>query len=340
MTIPPVVRSVLSPLLKIGVSAGLIAWAISKSPGDHWAAMWQQLRSANLGWAAFSVLMLLSTQIICLFRWRRLLALQHIHLRRRHVGALSLIGVFFGQFSIGMVGGDFVRVLYTTRFEPGRKAEATLSVAVDRLFGLAGLCALALVSLPLNWGLLANNGELTPVLWGIGLCLGAGIALLLGLLVLELPGPHQQILQLRRHLPFPNLRRRFHEGFRLYARDWRTSGYCLLLSVMVHAIGFLAAWGVARALHLPDPPVTFGFICGMMPIVLLMISLPISIGGFGVREVFCVLFFRSIGLGEAQAWAFSLGFFAVNLALGLIGGLVYLLYRVPVRHETPAPETP
>jgi uncharacterized protein (TIRG00374 family) len=323
------VKRIASPLIKILVSVGLVWWAIAKLPSGHWPEMMRQLRQADLRWAVAAVGLLLLTQVLCLFRWRALLALQDIHLQRRHVGALGLIGVFFGQFSVGMVGGDLVRVLYTAKHRPHKKPEAMLTVAVDRFFGLAGLCFLALISLPINWNLLSGSGELRVVLWGIGLCLGIGLIVLAGFVALEFPGPHQRLLEWRHALPFAHSRHRFHQGFRLYLREPRCTLFCLGLSLIVHAVSFSAAWAVARSLHLPDPPVTFIFICGMMPIVSLMISLPISIAGFGVRETFCVLFFKSIQLGSAPAWAFSLGWFGVNLALGLIGGLVYLLYKLP-----------
>jgi glycosyltransferase 2 family protein len=74
----------------------------------------------------------------------------------------------------------------------------------------------------------------------------------------------------------------------------------------------------------------------IMTVVICVISLPISIGGHGVREGIFVIMFTAFGvtsvnsqLGGVQETAilFSLLFFAIPLLWSLVGGIVYLIFR-------------
>ena len=74
----------------------------------------------------------------------------------------------------------------------------------------------------------------------------------------------------------------------------------------------------------------------ILTVVICVISLPISIGGHGVREGIFVLMFAAFGVinvdpqtgnGQEPAVLFSLLFFAIPLIWSLVGGVVYLTFR-------------
>ena len=74
----------------------------------------------------------------------------------------------------------------------------------------------------------------------------------------------------------------------------------------------------------------------IITVVICVISLPISIGGHGVREGIFVIMFTAFGLirlnqqsgaGQETAILFSLLFFAIPLVWSLVGGIVYLSFR-------------
>ena len=60
------------------------------------------------------------------------------------------------------------------------------------------------------------------------------------------------------------------------------------------------------------------------PIVLLMTLLPISIGGWGVREVVFIYVFSLLNLPSTDAVIISIAFGVLLTLFGLIGGLVVL----------------
>jgi len=69
-----------------------------------------------------------------------------------------------------------------------------------------------------------------------------------------------------------------------------------------------------------------------MPIINTITSLPISVGGLGVREKLFQIFLGDLcGVSDAVAAIMSTTGYALNLVWGLLGGLLYLFYR-PSEH--------
>jgi len=92
----------------------------------------------------------------------------------------------------------------------------------------------------------------------------------------------------------------------------------------------LMGYCVLRSLNISVPLVAF---CAILAIVNMLIALPISISGLGVREVLFVTFFGLLHIDADHATAFSLTYFTLNLIWCLLGAPFYFLYR----HETHAP---
>jgi hypothetical protein len=74
----------------------------------------------------------------------------------------------------------------------------------------------------------------------------------------------------------------------------------------------------------------------ILAIVYILMNLPISISGHGVREFGAVQMFSIYGLitidavtgvGKEPAVAFSLLLFGIYLVWGLVGGLIYLTFQ-------------
>jgi len=77
--------------------------------------------------------------------------------------------------------------------------------------------------------------------------------------------------------------------------------------------------GRAVGVHL-----SLGYFFLFVPILSSLLTVPISISGFGVREGGYVVLFGQAGVAAPQAVAMSLLFYAVNAITGLVGGALYL----------------
>jgi uncharacterized membrane protein YbhN (UPF0104 family) len=108
----------------------------------------------------------------------------------------------------------------------------------------------------------------------------------------------------------------------------RTALPLMAISVLVQALTGAVAWAAAKAVAAP-----FDLVQAMLlvPPVMLIATIPISIAGWGVREGALVLAFSYAGLAESDALVISVLLGVAYFAVGLIGGVVWLLDRGPRR---------
>jgi uncharacterized membrane protein YbhN (UPF0104 family) len=98
----------------------------------------------------------------------------------------------------------------------------------------------------------------------------------------------------------------------------------LQLNVILHFIIIAQAMGM-------DVPIVAMFV--IIPVATVVMMLPVSINGIGLREAVFVMFFGLFGITSDQSIAFAWIAYGFVLAQGLLGGLVFagrLLYREPM----------
>lgn len=306
----------------------LFIWLVARSA--NWGNVWANVRSMDARWLAIAFLVFMPTILIVSWRWRLLLGVHGIHLRYWRVLELNMIGQFFSAFLIGTTGGDFVKIFYVARAVPHHKAAVAFTVVVDRVIGMVAMLLFGvllsftqlhlLLSLPFTrlftgiFYLFAVGGAIAPV--------GATFA------------PHflkrPAIRDFFRKLPLAS---RASTVFAAYERTAHSVGrnmVALLVSIPSNICIVLMGYCILRAMHLQPPLLAF---CSILTIVNLLIALPISIAGIGVREKLFTTFLALVGIGTDVAVTFSLTFFVLNLVWSLLGGAFYHLYR----HETHTP---
>jgi uncharacterized membrane protein YbhN (UPF0104 family) len=102
---------------------------------------------------------------------------------------------------------------------------------------------------------------------------------------------------------------------------------CVAIVVQVMRIGVHILFAHALGLHV-DAAYFFLFV----PLLAVIVSLPISLNGIGVREGAGILLFGMVGLDRASAFALQFGTYLVAVGVSLIGGLVFLV-RIPGRRS-------
>jgi hypothetical protein len=75
-------------------------------------------------------------------------------------------------------------------------------------------------------------------------------------------------------------------------------------------------------------PLVYFFL--FVPLLAVIVSLPISLNGIGVREGAGILLFGWIGVDRAHAFSLQFTTYLVAVAVSLLGGLVFLV-RIPRR---------
>jgi len=308
-------------VLKIGVTAGLVYLLIDNIDARSVA---QRIAEASLAWFAAALVLFAVLVAFGVVRWWLVLRAVTRELPVFLCTRLTLIGLFFNQTLPSTVGGDASRVFYTWR--AGIDASRAFnSVMLDRVAGLVVLVVLATAILPVVESRL--DDPLATA--GLRLLIAAGWIAAIGLFIFDNP-----------------LTRRF-ERYRIAAfalelsRDARrvtrrplTALGVVVSAAMVHVVTVAILWCLDRALG-GNAPYTVYFLA-MIP-TLLVISIPVSIAGWGLREQSLVILLGSLGIAAEHAASVSILYGIVLLVGGLPGGLIWLVTRKQQAPDAPPP---
>jgi uncharacterized membrane protein YbhN (UPF0104 family) len=292
-------------LIKFGITIGLLFLIIrSVNPGEALRAIMLITPSGML----LALALQLASNSVAAFRWH--LIMQRIGFTHPYSFYLKSYfkGSFFNQGLPTSIGGDGIRILDCTRLG-GSALDSFYGVFIDRIIGLAGL-------LILNIGALLFNSSLLP---------DRIYYLLLAILTLLFTGL-VSLFFLRRFRIFSTgrwlglLGSLSEKYFQVYS-NFRSIALQLFLSVVIHMFAMAAFYTLGINIGL-DFPLSVYLV--LVPPVILLIILPISLAGWGIREGAMIGFFLLIGADRTKVLSFSLLYGLIALVASLPGLLVYL----------------
>jgi glycosyltransferase 2 family protein len=282
---------------------------------------WRQLSSAipllEFRWAALAIFVIMLEIPLAGLRWYNIvdaLATRDQQMTRTAVTAATSVGLFFAQV-LPNVAGEGMRAWLLVRLGSNWRTAVT-SVVIDRAVGVGLLIVLGFVVLLLPSGLTALGGYRDVVLIVYGALILAGA---LGLLLAP-------------KIVSPLARWRYSRWFATLAADVHrvllgSKGPVVLgIACLIEAFTIVVVWSLARAqglaLPLPDAMVLFVVMIGV-------VAVPISIGGWGLRELAVVSLLGTHGVAPEKALLFSVCF-GLALAVGFLpGALAWLLFPFP-----------
>ena len=271
-----------------------------------------------LGWLCYSVVEILAT-----VRWQLLLRIQGIRLSWLRAGAIVMIGLFFNQFLPGGVGGDAMRLYFVFKLAPGRKIGATPSVAMDRVLGLLTLLFLAGMSLSLRFNALTRSSSSLHIVYLALALLGASFVFVVLLFWLASAG---LLSELPKVTPFRKVIIESGEALRRYRTHLMTMAFAFLITVAAHLAYYTSYYCAGESLHASaGHAASLADILSIMPLVDTIVSVPISLGGVGVRETLFQELLGNLSHVPPALAAFtgSLGFMN-QAAWGLVGAAIFL----------------
>lgn len=290
-------------VIKAVVTLGLLVWIAT---GIGIGPLLRQFRHIDGSWAATALLLLIVQYAIMVARWDLVLRKAFgLHIGLRRLSLVFGLGEVLGSFLPSFVGLDAIRTLALARNAP--VATVARSVLVDRVFGLAALLFLIAVTLP--------GFESEPALISaIPPLAVVSVGGLIALAILMLGADHWGAIPYLGRVAAP------------VARDLRAAWTDLPLSfgviatgLAMHLLSVALVWSIGRM---------FGADLGLMnclrivPSALLISALPVSVGGWGLREGAVVGGFTLIGADAAAAGAASVGFGIAVILAGAIGIVV------------------
>jgi hypothetical protein len=230
---------------------------------------------------------------------------------RSDVVAITAIGVFFGQV-LPNIAGDAMRVWLLMRLGPDWR-QGVISVLIDRAVGILTLLILSFAVLLFPSALTALGGHRDVIASVFGSIIAVSI---LGLCtpslaaILERWQGTRMIGTLARATFQVLLRRRF--GISIFG-----------LAFAVHGLAIIAVSLLGRAQGLILPPLDAAVLFALMVAVSII---PISIGGWGLRELAVVSLLQSHGIQPERALFFSVCFGLALIVASLPGAVIWAFY--------------
>jgi uncharacterized protein (TIRG00374 family) len=295
---------------KLFLSALLIYWMLSAI--DLRSAI-DSGRGADLYILMLGLGLMFCQLGLAAYRWSFIARRSGVDLKAREAFVIFWESVFFGQFLPSSMGGDFWRVYKTSWHGPGTTAafHAVFADRVSGAFSLFGLVFLANAISSILWR--SSNPQIALMAMGFAASIAVGLALL--------------ILS-RSILARFSSRRIFAAGYRLATMisDTLTDRLAVVVAVVTGALGHIlavaAVWCIASALSVP---VTLLDCFLVVPVALLLAMVPVTIGGWGIREGALAAGFTHLGVPLEAAVAISLLFGMYLALMGLTGGALWLV---------------
>jgi uncharacterized membrane protein YbhN (UPF0104 family) len=314
----PAIPPWLSLVLRLAATAGLLAYVLSgidwfdrEVDGQIKEGMWTVLAKVHWSWWVLGLVTGILVQVVAGIRWAALAKPLGFDFSRRFFVWRFFEGMFFSLCLPSSIGGDVIKAYRIGDTTP-RRLLAGCSVLADRLTGLAALGVLGGAALAAR-----EHGLGLPATLAVAaVFLAAALAVfLLGVsfldrLVAIIPAPHPARSFISQLLPYqqkPSLIAK--------AVGW---------SFVVQMGGAIAVALSARAIGV-DQPLSLWF--SVVPLVALAMVLPISIGGFGVRENAMTFLLSEQGVPTEKAVAVALLWGLSTVLTGLLGGLLFMMDR-------------
>lgn len=308
-------KPAVSLALRVTVSVLLLAYLIRLSALNDIARAFSRIDPLYLlGFFA----LYFSSVFLTAVRWRILLRTWDIESRLGTLLRYILTGLFMNNFLPGSLGGDAYR-LYSGGRDAGKLDSVAATIFYERVLSYGSLVTLGLVALSIRADL-ASDLTFWLLLGGVFLALTGLTA------VSTLPAFGRWAEKVVSRFPFAERLRLkdWVHSFRFKVRHPGLLAVVFLLSFLIQFIDIYAFRLVAAAIQLP---VKFSDLLLFVPLLYLAILLPLSVNGIGIRESVFVIFAASWGITSADAVAFSLTVFALNLAGSLVGGVIYWFDR-------------
>jgi glycosyltransferase 2 family protein len=279
------------------------------------------IRWIDFRWAAFATLVVMLQIPLVGMRWCNIvdaLGARNGRMSTRAIIAVTAIGAFFAQV-LPSVAAEGVRACLLVRLGSDWR-NAVTSVVIDRGVGVGLLIAAGFVILLLPSGLIALGAYRHVVLVVYGALLLAGASGLLW-------SPRMVL---------PLARWRFTHWFARLTVDTRRvllgpKGPMILgIACLLPTLTIAVVWSLGRALGLllpvPDAAVLFTVMIGVALV-------PISISGWGLRELAVISLLGHHGIAPERALLFSVCFGLIFALGSLPGALAWLVYSfAPERH--------
>jgi hypothetical protein len=286
------------------IATGLFAWLLVR---QDWHTTWKNLAMLNVWVIPLALALYYAGMLANAARWYVLLRAQSAPVSFYQTVKIVFVGAFVSNFLPSTIGGDAVRIVYVRRYFSGWAVGAA-SVVMDRLLNVLSF----FITLPFSF--ITFGAQLLSIL-RIGQA--AGGAMLAGAFVPDVKKGRswkQTFVQVKEALVLWR------------SQPWQL-GLAFVVSWLSNMVMFLGVWVISRGLGIQ---VSLYQVMGINVLTYLLTLLPISVNGYGVREVAMATLYMQLGatLEQASTLALITRFF---MLMQTLPGVVWLPQILPAR---------
>jgi len=317
------VKKIFIPLIKILISFVLIIFLLTKL-GLH--ELIGKFATANIWWLIAGIIAFSLSNLLGSFQWYLLMKTRGIDIPLGKVITYYYVGLFFNNFLIGYVGGDAIRIFDISRASRN-SSHAISTVFFDRLIGFVMLTTLALVA-GLAWRTIFQSKAIIVVIVLIFVCW------IISFIVLFNERFAKKVGWAFRFILPSKINDRIREVYtsiNSFKHEKRTIAKVLMISFVIQSlrifVHYFAALSVGVIVH-----IKYFFV--FIPVIALLASLPISIGGIGIRESSGVALFSQVSSFQPEAIvAMEFLAYAIGLLSTIPGGLFFMIRKEKFAEE-------
>lgn len=306
-------------LLRLVVTTLLLALVVSQV---DWAVIGERLREGDPGWLLVAVASVGAALAVGALRWGRLLHAAGLEVPAPAVARIYAMSTFAQSFLPTGVGGDAARVVMVAR--RGRMAVRAFStVVLDRASGFVGLVLL-------TWAVVLAFPD-SPAPDGAIVTLAiVSAAMVAATLVLwqvrKVPARAGRWVPDTIESAYVTVRS---DAIRV-ARRPRVLGEQLALSLLFQLFNAIQVWAIGRWIGIDVGLVAMTVALALVTLALLI---PVSVGGFGVREGGYVVLLGTLGVSVSDATLLSVTTVVVLLIASLPGAALLITSGIRPWHE-------
>jgi len=295
--------------VRTGVTLALLAIVASQL---DWSQIATSLREGQPLDFVFAVGLVVLALVAGAWRWHALLGGAGVPVGVGRLARIYAVSTFSATFLPTTAGGDVTRALLVTRGPALRRV--AVSIVVDRAGGLAGMIGIAWLALALEPGSVPGHADAILIWTTLVLAVAGAVVVSVAL---------RGGTALRRFVPdkLLSMARDSRDVVRAYGSSPTLLGLWLSLSVLYQGLIAFQLVMLGRAI---DVELSFATAAIALTFVTLVTLVPISIGGFGVREGSYVVLLGSVSIAASDATLISVLSVATLLIASLPGAFMIM----------------
>lgn len=309
-------NKILKAILRIATSFGLLAILILINY-KHLEHVPGLLKNLNILFLILSIIFYLSSIMIEAPRWRTLLLAHNIQIPISYLLNSVLIGGFYNTLLPTSVGGDAYRGIDLHRKFKVSVHENILSLLLGRFLGVIS----GIVFLLISFCFKMYKHLSRPFIIGLIIFFPIVIFLVILLIVpkkFKLDVLFGKIKFLKR---FKKSILEFSEVLDSYKRKGKYVFVSFMYSMISNLLSFASFYFIGLALNIELGFIPYMFI---IPVTWAISNIPITLGGFGLRENTLVILLKEFGVNSSSALTFSLIVLVINIFMAIIGGIMLI----------------